>query len=46
MKKNEIIEIYYEEFILKNGTYEPENRYENIFEAYKKTIKSKESNLA
>lgn len=39
--KNNIIEIYGEEFVLKNGDYEPIKKYENILEAYEKPSKIK-----
>lgn len=39
--KNNIIKIYGEEFILKNGNYKPIKKYENILEAYEKPSKIK-----
>ena len=41
--KNNIIEIYGEEFVLKNGDYEPIKKYENILQAYEKPSKIKKS---
>lgn len=41
--KNDIVEIYGKEFVLKNGDYEPIQRYKNILEAYKKPSKIKKA---